>query len=61
MAEDPDKVTKASVDYSPGKPATHCGNCKHFIAKPDSYGDYKCERVAGGIKWNYWCKLWRLK
>jgi hypothetical protein len=54
------KVSKESVDYSPGHAHSHCGpmkkwpkgDCLHFI-KPHS-----CELVRGYIKPADWCGLW---
>lgn len=44
------KLSKASVDYSPGKGDTRCRNCAHFD------GDDACALVAGEIDPDYWCK-----
>lgn len=55
------QVSKASVDYSPGKPVSHCGStgkfgeqgaCANFV-EPDG-----CRRVLGSIDPDHWCKLW---
>jgi hypothetical protein len=45
------KRSKASVDYSAGKPHAHCGLCRHF-EKPDA-----CELVEGKIDPARWCNL----
>jgi hypothetical protein len=44
------KVSKPSVNYSPGMGATRCKNCAHFEA-PN-----RCEIVMGLIDPDYWCR-----
>lgn len=44
------KKSKASVDYSKGKPSAHCGICEH-------YEDGSCELVSGPIDPDMWCEL----
>lgn len=51
------KRDKDDVDYSPGKPNTRCGECKHFRAKAPDFESGDCERVKGLIDADYWCKL----
>jgi hypothetical protein len=46
-----EKVSKASVDYSPGMKSAHCAICRNYRT-PDA-----CVRVAGAIDPEYWCKL----
>lgn len=46
------KATKASVDYSRGMPAAHCGICKH-------YNDHACAKVRGYINPRFWCELFQ--
>ncbi len=43
------KLSKASVDYSPGRGDHRCGNCTHFTAG-------SCGIVKGPIAPDYWCK-----
>lgn len=52
------KVSKASVDYSPAKTpkGEHCGNCGHFNSVLLGFGE--CNRVKGIIEQSMWCKLW---
>ena len=58
MAE---KRSKASVDYSLG--GDHCGACTHWIesAENEETETGECELVAGPIKEDYWCKLFKRK
>ena len=57
----PDKHSKQDVNYSEGKPTSHCGpvtkwpkgDCKHFEA-PSS-----CQLVRGHIKATGWCGLFK--
>lgn len=44
------KLSKESVDYSPGHRGSRCGICRHFL------GHGVCEIVAGRIDPQYWCK-----
>lgn len=44
------KLSKESVDYSPGKGGSRCRNCQHY------QGDGACEIVAGEIDPDYWCE-----
>lgn len=53
----PEKVSKSSVDYSPGMPKSHCGICAHYEARGQDRGP--CERVEGEVQSSYWCKLFR--
>jgi hypothetical protein len=46
-----EKRTKPSVDYSVGMKSAHCSICEHWIA-----GGH-CEKVAGPIEPDHWCKL----
>lgn len=50
--EKAEKVSKESVDYSKGMASTHCGNCGHF------HPPGACEKVAGHIDPDMWCKLY---
>ena len=59
------KRTKASVDYSEGAPAAHCGICEYYNGKmgPFIVGDLKknfrsCSKVKGTIEPSMWCELW---
>ena len=45
------KRTQASVNYSKGTRAEHCGICRHF--QPP----HACELVAGHIVPAWWCRL----
>jgi hypothetical protein len=45
------KRSQASVNYSKGSTAEHCGICKHFQV-PNA-----CELVEGHIVPSYWCRL----
>lgn len=56
------KVSKSSVNYSPGMKLRHCGICR-FREPPDD-----CEKVSsageptpGRIDAEYWCKLFETK
>jgi len=53
MAE---KVSKSSVRYSVG--GDHCGACR-FFTEGKTEGEGVCEKVAGPIDEDYWCKLFR--
>ena len=53
--KDSAKLTKAEVNYSPGKPAEHCGNCTHY-EPPNA-----CSLVRGDIDPGYWCEKWEAK
>lgn len=48
-------ASKASVDYSKGMASSHCGICGHFHAP------HACEKVAGHIDPDMWCKLFILE
>jgi hypothetical protein len=56
----PAKLSKPSVDYSPGSLKSHCGPtvdwpkgaCKHFEVP------HGCEIVEGKIEPKFWCKRW---
>jgi hypothetical protein len=47
------KLTKASVDYSYGKPHAHCGLCIHFAA-PST-----CSIVSGPVQPKMWCRKFK--
>lgn len=47
------KVSKESVDYSPGMRTSHCAVCEHYES-PDA-----CEVVAGRIDPGYWCSRFK--
>jgi hypothetical protein len=49
------RVKKTSVDYSRGMADRRCGLCTYF-QKPDG-----CEKVAGRIDPEYWCRLFKAK
>lgn len=53
------KVSKASVKYSLG--GDHCGACRFWIeSEEDEEAETgACEKVAGPIKEDYWCKLFK--
>lgn len=55
------KRAKSSVDYSVG--GDHCGVCTHWIesAENEATETGKCELVAGSIKEDYWCRLFKRK
>jgi hypothetical protein len=48
------KVTKASVNYSGGMPARHCGICTFYSNKT-------CSKVQGTISPQMWCRLFKKK
>ena len=50
------KKSKESVDYSKGMKKTHCGNCRYFYARQGI-----CDKVAGKIGAEMWCRLWKAK
>ena len=51
-----DKVSKASVDYGPGKPrGDHCGICRYYQRGGT------CEKVEGAIDRMGWCRLFEDK
>jgi len=54
------KRTKQQVDYGPGKPphGDYCEICRHYI--PIAGEAPECECVLGSIKWDAWCRLFRL-
>lgn len=47
-----DKVSKASVDYSPGMDGRFCHTCVHYLGGA-------CNRVRGHIDRDYWCRLFK--
>lgn len=49
-----DKVSKASVDYSPGRHNSRCGLCTYYYQGT-------CELVAGHIDPDYWCRLFKMR
>jgi hypothetical protein len=53
--------SKAEAQYGPGKEAAHCGGCAHFVPDEDPFAVGKCEKVAGGILWYRWCRLWQAR
>ena len=54
---DAGKKSKASVNYSLG--GDHCGACTHFYGENEATESGFCELVAGAIKEDYWCKLFK--
>ena len=54
------KLSKASVGYSAGKPNAHCGPGGRFGPKGrcQHYRAGTCEIVAGIISPDMWCRRW---
>lgn len=46
------KVSKASVDYSPGMDGRYCHTCEHYLGG-------SCELVRGSIDPDYWCRKFK--
>lgn len=51
--DDEPRLSKVSVDYSPGKGETRCRHCAHYE------GHGTCRLVMGYIDPDYWCKKFR--
>jgi hypothetical protein len=51
------KKPKASVDYSIGHAAEHCGICTYF----ERIEPRHCSKVKGIINRAYWCRLFEKK
>jgi hypothetical protein len=50
------KVGKESVDYTLGRPAMRCGDCRFFQAV-----SRLCAKVEGKVDAMYWCRLFRAR
>lgn len=55
------KVSKSSVRYGQG--GDHCGACRFFIesAEAEKTETGACQKVAGPIGEDMWCKLFKRK
>jgi high potential iron-sulfur protein len=56
-----EKVSKASVKYGEG--GDHCGACRFFIesAEDEKSETGACQKVAGAIAEDMWCRLFKRK
>lgn len=57
--EDAHKRSKEDVDYGKAKPGgDECYRCAHWLG--DAQSELAaCEKICGGIRRNWWCKLWK--